>query len=105
MGKGRSEKPSFEQYIEEMEWEKTHSRNSRSAYKGTLLHNSLFGSKHSWIRKFLFLVLILGLLFSLILFLASYFLYSDEESLAKFIGLLSISVIVWFAGRDTKNKK
>ena len=104
MGKGRSEKPAFEQYKGEIE-KKTYRYTPESAHKGAQFQNRLFGANSSLLRGFLFLMLILGVLFFLALFLYRYFAYKDEEGLTNFIGLLSISLIIFFAARDRKKKK
>ena len=46
MGKGRSEKPAFEQYKGEIE-KKTYRYTPESAYKGAQFQNRLFGANSS----------------------------------------------------------
>ena len=104
MGKGHSEKPAFEQYKEEIT-KKTYRYTPEGAYKGAQFQNWLFGALSPFLRGILFLMLILGVLFFLALFLYRYFVYRDEGSLTNFFGLLTVSVMIWFAAKDAKKKE
>ncbi len=104
MGKGRSDKPAFERYKEELT-KKTYRYTPEGAYKGAQFQNWLFGALSPLFRGFLFLMLILGVLVFLALFLYRYFIHQDEESLTNFLGLLTASIIIWFAVKDSKKKR
>ena len=104
MSKGRSEKPAFEQYKAEIT-KKTHRYSPESAYKGAQFQVWLFGALSPLLRGILFLLLIIGVLGFLALFLYRFFVYGDEESARNFLWLISVSVIVWFAAKDTARKK
>jgi hypothetical protein len=103
MTKGRSEKPAFEQYKAEIT-KKTYKYSPEGAYKGAQFQVWLFEALSPLVRRILFLLLILGVLVFLVLFLVRFFVYGDEESAKNFLGLISVSVIIWFATRDIKKK-
>ncbi|MBT3314740.1 MAG: hypothetical protein HN390_09000 [Anaerolineae bacterium] len=93
MGKGDSEKPAFEQYREQIEWENSSSR----GYLGKRFNSAVWKIKHSPREIFFIWAAIIGaILFFLYTFFSNY-----DSSILPFIILPAIAgIIIFFAIRD-----
>ncbi|MBT3339204.1 MAG: hypothetical protein HN855_03790 [Anaerolineae bacterium] len=101
MGKGRSDKPAVEKYLEQVEWENQR-RSSPKGYYGKWFDLARWGAIHT--KPTPVSVRIIGLVGILII---AYLLFSiyKEGALLLVILLLSPVIIIFFAARDGKKKK
>ncbi len=101
MGKGRSEKPSFKQYRDQVEWENNR-RNSPKGYLGKWFNPAVWNTKYSLREIFIIWAVIIGGIFFFL-----YMLLSDyDRTVLPLIILPAIAgVIIFFAIRDGIKKK
>ena len=96
MGKGRSEKPAFERYVEQVKWENDR-RNSPKGYLGKWYDPAYWKIRHSRQEIFFLWTIIIGA----ILYVAYMFFTNYDPTLLPFIVLPTIAgIIIFFAVRD-----